>query len=550
MSSQTAMPLSDRQAAYDELERHLHALYRADEVIDRRRGLKCLLQGLVEVAAEVLRTKKSAILAWEESRQHLVVLASVGYDPGFARQIRFTPYQGMIGRVASSGESIAVEDATADPRVDPRVVEAEGVLAFIHVPIKINGAIYGVFNVSYNERRTIPPADVRLFEALAHRAANAISYTQLLEQLQSQVQALERSEAQYRRLVENVNDVVFALDADGCFSFLSQHIEKIVGYEPEKLLGQPAGSIVVPASLPALQEHFARSMSDPAYRASYPLQLQRKDGKVAQVEVSVATVLADGKPAGQQGIARDITERMRLEQEVAHRQAELIASRQRQTELQDFVAFTTRAVEEERRRIARDLHDGIAQELVAISRRVESLAHAMSVSRSQAMAKIAEIRDMVDQTLAHVRRFSRDLRPAVLDDLGLLPALEWLLSELGEDKTCSIAAYFEEVGPPRRLPAEVELSLFRIAQEALQNVRKHSEASTVTLTVQFADGETYLEVTDNGLGFNMKRLETDHSREIHLGVVGMQERAQLVGGTFSIRSVPREGTTVSVSVPH
>ena len=549
MRSRAPAMLHDQRAPYDELERRLNALYRADEVIDRSRDLQGLLEGLVEVAAEVFQTEKSAIVAWDESRTHLFVLASVGYDPEFARQIRFPPDQSEIGRVASSGESVAVEDASSDARADLRVIEAESVRAFIHVPIKIDDAVYGVFNVSYGEQRKIPSEDVRLFEALAHRAASAISYARLLERLQAQVHALEQSESQYRQLVENVNDVVYALDANGRFSFLSRHIKKVVGYDPEELLGQPVASIVVAESLPILQEHFALSMKDPAYRASYPLQMWRKDGEVVHFEVSVATMLVDGKPVEQQGIARDITERIQLEQEVARRQTELLASRQRQMELQDYVALTTRAVEEERRRIARDLHDETAQEIVAISRRLESLAQAVPISKEMAVVKVSEIQDMVDRALSSVRRFSRDLRPAVLDDLGLLPALEWLLGELKADQTHAMAAYFEMVGQPRRLPAEVELSLFRIAQEALQNVRKHSQATIVTLTVQFADGETYLDVTDNGRGFNTEKWGIGLSREIHLGLHGMQERAQLVGGTFSIRSTPQQGTTASISVP-
>ena len=174
----------------------------------------------------------------------------------------------------------------------------------------------------------------------------------------------------------------------------------------------------------------------------------------------------------------------------------------------------------------------------------------MSVSRGQAIAKVTEIQDLVDRTLAGVRRFSRDLRPAVLDDLGLLPALEWLIGELQTDQMHPIRTHFEIVGQPRRLPADVELSLFRIAQEALRNAYKHSNATAITLTASFAENETLLDVTDNGQGFEMGSTKAGLHHGFHLGLLGMQERVQLIGGSLDIRSAPNQGTTVNVSVPY
>ncbi len=146
-----------------------------------------------------------------------------------------------------------------------------------------------------------------------------------------------------------------------------------------------------------------------------------------------------------------------------------------------------------------------------------------------------------------MRRFSQDLRPSVIDDLGLVPALEWLTSDLTHH--FGIAIGMAVLGSVHRFSSETELVLFRIAQEALRNMWKHSEASRAWVTVEFDNDKTILTVKDNGKGFELPERIEDLASTGKLGLAGMQERAQLIGGRLTLQSEPGKGTTVIVEAP-
>jgi signal transduction histidine kinase len=223
----------------------------------------------------------------------------------------------------------------------------------------------------------------------------------------------------------------------------------------------------------------------------------------------------------------------------------------RQKKLQERLKFylqqVTRAQEEERRRIARELHDDTAQDLVILLRQVDKLAPAADKLSPQNRKLLGELRKQTNKILEGVHRFSQDLRPSVLDDLGLLPALEWLTSDLTAH--FGIAVEMKVLGQVRRFSPEVELVLFRIAQEALRNVGKHSGASKARLTLEFGDGKTVLTVKDEGKGFKLPERVDDLTVAGKLGLAGMQERAQLIGGSLRLESGPGKGTKVTLEVP-
>jgi two-component system sensor histidine kinase DegS len=215
--------------------------------------------------------------------------------------------------------------------------------------------------------------------------------------------------------------------------------------------------------------------------------------------------------------------------------------------LRNHLQEITRAQEEERRRIARELHDETAQDLVILLRQVDELMSSADNLSAESSALLEELRQKTKETLDGVHRFSQDLRPSILDDLGLLPALEWLTSDLTEH--FGIAVEMKVLGTARRLPPEVELVVFRIAQEALRNVWKHSGASKARATLKFGDDKAVLTVEDEGKGFRLPKRMDDLTVAGKLGLAGMQERAQLIGGKLILKSAPGKGTTVTLEFP-
>lgn len=215
--------------------------------------------------------------------------------------------------------------------------------------------------------------------------------------------------------------------------------------------------------------------------------------------------------------------------------------------LRYYTTAVVRAQEEERKRISRELHDGISQTLIALLRQLDNFVH-QSADLSKADAQVLQTFDeQMRQALKEVRHFGRDLRPSILDDLGLIPALEWLCGQLQDEHR--IAARLQVVGCERKLPPETELILFRIIQEATRNIAKHSQATQAEIRFEFDPDRIKVAVKDNGIGFKPQKTLADLPSGGKLGLAGMQERVHLLGGSIRLESEPGKGTAVFVEVP-
>ena len=219
--------------------------------------------------------------------------------------------------------------------------------------------------------------------------------------------------------------------------------------------------------------------------------------------------------------------------------------REYRSDIQSYVVSILNTQEQERKRVARELHDDTAQALVVLGRRIEIVQeHTMNAELSD---ELEAVRDMVDDSLQSVRRFTRDLRPPLLEELGLPRTLEILGDRLDREETFRVNVYI--MGEIRPLLPEMELGLYRLAQESLSNVRRHANASVVEVNFWYEPDQVILEVSDDGIGFEVPADQSELMRSGRLGLMGIHERARLFGGSAQISSQVGRGTTVRVGIP-
>ena len=207
-------------------------------------------------------------------------------------------------------------------------------------------------------------------------------------------------------------------------------------------------------------------------------------------------------------------------------------------------AQVIRSQEEERRRVARDIHDGPAQAIANIVFRAEVCERLIDTDTQRAKSELKALREHIRNTLAEIRKIIFDLRPMALDDLGLAPTIRGVLDVFREEY--GLFTEVAVIGKERRLESHVEIGIFRVVQEALNNIVKHAQASSAKVRIEFAAAGVTVLVEDDGKGFEMTEGELPSG---HYGIMGMRERMQLLNGKLSIKSAPRRGTRVMISVP-
>jgi two-component system sensor histidine kinase UhpB len=213
--------------------------------------------------------------------------------------------------------------------------------------------------------------------------------------------------------------------------------------------------------------------------------------------------------------------------------------------LRGYISAITTGQEEERRRLARELHDDTIQSLIALKQRAQmiNISQADSASNEQ----LQEIQDMTDQTIQDLRRITRDLRPLYLEDLGLVATLEMLARETSN--TIGFPIGFQSTGKEIRLTPEVELTLYRMAQEGLSNISRHAQASRASVVIHFSPQTITLSVSDDGIGFIVPESPAEFAPSGHYGLLGLHERAELIGAHLKIQSVTGQGTQLAVTLP-
>jgi len=342
----------------------------------------------------------------------------------------------------------------------------------------------------------------------------------------------ELTEQNYRYMFENATDAMWVHDMKGNILDANKAFGKLTGYSREEFLGMNVMRFLVSGeSVDVAREVRRRLLGEEDIEQPYEQRYIRKDGTAGIMRMTSSPLIVDGEVIGFQHVARDVTEETQLRENMRF-----------------YIQQCTRAQEEERRRIARQLHDESSPPLLLLIQRLDRVASSTKPKLSKPlMESLEDLRSQAIEALEGLRRCAQDLRPRILDDLGLIPALEWMAEDLV--RNYGIDAQVKVISNERSLPTEVQLLLFRIAQEALSNIRRHAKASRAWLTIEFGNGKTVLTIKDNGKGFELPQRMGDLASIGKLGLAGMQERVQLISGNLELQSEPGKGTIITVEVP-
>jgi PAS domain S-box-containing protein len=448
----------------------------------------------------------------------------------------------IFQRICDTKQSVVVPDTLRETEWQ-MVSGADHVRNWMGVPLVASGKVIGLYSVDKISPSFFQPEHARLAETLAARAASAIQNAKLFEQSQRYVAELEEriaerkqaetalreSEERYRELFENARDAIYVHDLKGNYIRINHAAERLSGFSRDEIIGHNYTEFVAPDHIQYVRDSFCSKLARKG-ETTYEVDVIAKDGRRVPVEVSSRAIYENGVLVGVQGTARDITER-----------------KQAQEALQWFSRQLIEAQEDERRRISRELHDQIGQVLTAVKMGLHSVQQLCAAS--DARAYIKDNIEAVDEALRLVRDLSVDLRPPVLDDLGLATALRWYVDRFAKRTGSQVELLINLPEQRERFSRELETACFRITQEALTNIVRHANASEIVIQLARNENQLLLSIKDNGVGFDPSGLRKRTPRAATLGLVSMQERAHAAGGTVEIHSRIARGTEVRFKLP-
>jgi signal transduction histidine kinase len=532
-------------------------------IVARSLELEQVLNEALDKAMEVTDLEVGLIYYLDRQANELVLCAHRGMpDKSAQDSSRLQLGEGLCGQVARSGDPLVVENASRNPQLATRAMQEERLKSQIIVPLTSKGEVQGVMALGSRERRVFPSADLQLITTFGKQIGVGVENAQLHRDVERQLHIQWRlnevaekitSELELSRILPKVLQIAEELiEADCGFIALFDPATKCLSYPYLHNLPQDLTNVTVSRGEGVAGEAMAAfrpvAISDyQSYRNAVPAFLE-----AGLVGVVAVPIVSGNRAFGTLAVGSLHEARAFSATEVSTlagvgRQAGIAIDNARLYQnMRYYARQITRVQEDERRRIAREAHDETAQILVALSRRLDALIASPELPSPAFRDRLEGVRELTTEAMQSVRRFSQDLRPPVLDDLGFVAAVRGLTRNLEE---AGVQTELEVSGSPYRLFPEEELVLFRIAQEALNNARRHADARRARVTISFRDNNVQMVIEDNGRGFDAPDRLVDLAMSGKLGLIGMHERARILGGTLRIDSEPGEGTKVIVDAP-
>lgn len=457
----------------------------------------------------------------------------------------YDPSQALAGGVLRSGEPVLI------PSLPPEQLKAitlpafqefideVGIESVLVVPLMGRSGVVGTIHLlRHRGNRAYNVDDQSFLTDIAYRVALAIENCRLFESLHAEIterlsakQALEMSEARFRSIFESVTVGIKVLDLEGKILQTNYAFQSMIGYAEDDLVGNPFYKFLHPEDVRQATKLFQDAKLKGTSYFRFEHRTIHRDQSVLWVK-TVFTVIKRGnetdKPALVVGIVENITEQKRLELEMA----ELNSRLQNSMEL-------------ERLRLAQELHDNPMQSLYSAIYRIEELR---GVADPKLKDALGDVKQHIQNVLQDLRATAKELRPPTIFNFGLENAIRSHANDILE-KHPNMNIYLSLAHDRQILPEKVRLALFRIFQQSIANVIRHSKATEVHVRFSFDAEEAHLEITDNGKGFDVPANWIEFVRQGHYGLAGAAERANTLGGTFKVQSKPGNSTTIQVTIP-
>lgn len=373
--------------------------------------------------------------------------------------------------------------------------------------------------------------EIELLIAIGNLIGIALENSQLYNEKTVAAEQCKLSEERFRQLFESAQDAIWVQNLSGKITNANGVAAELFGCSLDELVGSDITQYISQEGTrlsKKIQEDLLRGKK---IKQPYTQRIVKKDGSKLILRLTTNLISNNSQPVGLQFIARDRTKEVRMQENQRF-----------------FLQQITQAHEGERLRISRDLHDCTAQSLIAILHEMHEFSQTVEHIAMPQLKTFWSFQEQLKNVLQDVRQLSRDLRPSILDDLGLLAAVQWLAEQLRAEH--KIEASVLVSGEERRFASDIEITLFRIIQEALRNTAKHAQASKAQVIVAFQRNETRLAIVDDGKGFDMPASLGELSRHGKLGIDGMQTRARLIGGKLNVHSGEDSGTIITVTIPN
>jgi two-component system, NarL family, sensor histidine kinase DevS len=536
-------------------EGRLRALFAAGVAVTSELSLDALLQRLVEAAAELTEARYAALGVIGSSGSELEQFVTHGVDDDLRAEIGALPRgRGILGVLIRDAKPLRLHDLTEDPRSVGFPPGHPPMRSFLGVPILLRGVAYG--NLYLTEKQNgedFTHEDEELVTLLAGQAAVAIENARLYE-------ASTRWSRQLQSLQEVGNALATETNLEKLLDLIVRRLRELLEARVVAL-ALPAGDELRFAAVAGAEDLLGTTFSRSESKSGAVLERRRSeriDSVLDDPEVyqEVSRQLAARTGMWVPLIARDqaigvlqIHDKEGPDPRFSHddfRLAETFAARAvvavelSQRVARNAVRRVVQAQELERRRLARELHDETGQALTSILLGLKPLEEALA--DHPARAALSELREQVVSALQDVRRLAVELRPAVLDDYGLVPALERLTDSFAEQR--NVRVDFHSALGESRLPSEVETTIYRVVQESLTNIVKHANAKHISVSLARRESGVAAVIEDDGAGFDLRAV-----REEGVGLLGMRERLALLDGRLAIESRPGAGTTIVAEVP-